>query len=106
MVTQSFETIEECIEGEIVDLREELEKREKQRQRFMALSNDRRLAEELHETLCHHNHAEGCSWFYGSWETPSDAHNTWLNKAKKVIVVANERNIDPFDLLEVFKIIK
>lgn len=49
-----------------------------------ALTDDKRLAVELHEFLCHWNHTDGCSWGYEK-EWTGYAHKQYLEKAQNVL---------------------
>jgi hypothetical protein len=51
--------------------------------------NDVNLAEIIHSTFCHHNHADACDWYYNSWKNPEYARNKYLNIARKVLVATH-----------------
>lgn len=43
---------------------------------------EQELAEFLHSKGCHSDHAEGCSWFYWSWNLPCETRQRYLNAAR------------------------
>lgn len=49
-----------------------------------ALPEDKQLAIELHELLCHWNHTDGCGWFYEK-DWTGYAHERYLVKARAVL---------------------
>lgn len=71
---------------------------------LLALSDDRRLAEELHSMQCHSNHEDGCGWFWEStnkWEQ-GYAHKRWLVKAQNVMRALPGMSVD--DILKVVQV--
>lgn len=74
-------------------LEEELRKRKEEENRLSALTPERRLAEKLHERLCHWNHTDGCGWFYGSWSNPCDTRKRWAAKAQAALQITDEETI-------------
>ena len=89
-------------------LNEELAALEAEEQRLLSLSDDARLAEELHSMQCRWNHTDGCSWYYEvskgvvNWE--GWAHAEYLKKARKVMQVLPDLSVD--EILRVASAIK
>jgi len=71
-------------------LEEELKCREKEEARLAALPVEKRLAEKLHDLLCHWNHTDGCSWGYEDWNNVGHARRAYLKKARLALAVASE----------------
>lgn len=44
-----------------------------------------RLAEDLHEKMCHWNHTDGCAWFYRKDDWNDSTHKEYLKKAKAIL---------------------
>src|SRR6478609_3883476 len=65
------------MQQELEDVREEAAKR-------AALPEDKQLAIELHELLCHWNHTDGCGWYYEK-DWVGYAHERYLEKARGVL---------------------
>ena len=55
--------------------------------RMLALSPERQVAELLHKQFCNWNHADGCGWYYFSWESVCAERESWLSKARKLLAV-------------------
>ena len=57
------------------------------------LSEDKKLAIELHKNLCHSNHIDCCSWHYEINGLEHDwngyEHKKWLDKAKEILKVSD-----------------
>lgn len=57
------------------------------------LSEDKKLAIELHKNLCHSNHTDQCSWYYEKNGLEDDwnrhEHKKWLDKAKEILKVSD-----------------
>lgn len=88
------------------ELKKELKERETERFRRSSLPPEQRLAEDLHQHLCHANHTDGCSWGY-EFENEThnwlaDEHGIWLRKALEALDVLN----DPEKIMEIIKIVK
>ncbi len=44
------------------------------------------LATAIHGKLCHHNHTDGCDWFYGDrWDQQFTAKYEYLKKARAML---------------------
>lgn len=94
------------IEKDINDLRLKIENLEKEKSKIKELDIYERIAELLHDALCHWNHTDGCGWGYSTWENPCDTRKRY--KAKAVILFntlvtytenqAYECGIDPEEL--------
>lgn len=54
-------------------------------------SEDKKLAIFLHSKHCHHNHTDGCSWFYdindGLHDWNAYSHKDWLQKAQGILKI-------------------
>lgn len=57
----------------------------------MSLKEEERLADHLHNECCKWNHIDGCSWEYESWESPGNARNIWLKKARKILKITDSK---------------
>ena len=79
------------IDRRISEIKEELKNLENEKKRLESLSEDKKLAEILHNKLCHSNHTDGCSWEYESWDksTISSTRDYYLEKAKKLLQITN-----------------
>lgn len=71
------------------------------------LPKNKRLAIKLHESLCHHDHTEWCSWFYEIKEGLEDdwsgyAHRDYLDRADRVLKVCDDEKMI-IDLIEAMK---
>lgn len=53
------------VEREI--LQKQLEETQKKIKELESLTESQRLAEFLHDIMCHWNHTDGCGWYYYSW---------------------------------------
>lgn len=88
------------LERELEEAREALEWAKRQ-------PPEHALAEALHDTLCHWNHTDGCSWGYeGSRDTAdwnAHAHRTYLDKARKALVAAEGDAMLVLKVLEAVK---
>ena len=80
------------------ELAKEIKAREEEEKRLAALDPDIRVAERLHERLCHSNHTDACSWGYESWDKPGHARIRYLKKAKALLKVTNEKTL--FEVIE------
>lgn len=86
----------------------ELAALEEEEERLLALSDDARLAEELHTLQCRWNHTDGCGWFYEfnngvpNWQ--GWAHEQYLNKAREVMKVLPDLSVD--EILRVVQAVK
>jgi hypothetical protein len=71
-MVKAFKTYVASIPGAIPELtQEELEQK---------------VAELLHEKLCHFNHTDGCDWHYWSWENDKfGTRKRYMTKAKKLL---------------------
>ena len=71
----------------IKELRAEADKLEQQQKKHDRLPEACKLAELIHENKCRWNHTDGCSWFYGDWdsETLGYAREEYLKKARTIL---------------------
>jgi hypothetical protein len=51
------------------------------------------IANLLHSTLCIHNHIDGCSWEYETWENPGSTKLDWRHKAEKLLANCKREGI-------------
>ncbi len=49
-----------------------------------------RVADELHKKMCHMNHTDMCDYYYGDWVNKTYARTEYLEKAQKMLWVANK----------------
>lgn len=79
--------------AKIHELRQELERLEAEQKGFDSLPEDFRLAELLHEQMCHADHTEHCCWHYDSWDKMRDgeftARRVYLRKAQAILGVSD-----------------
>ena len=89
------------LESKIDKLKKEKEDLEKsiRKSRFDSFTIE--VAELLHEKLCHVNHTDMCSWYYGEWddETLNYAKEFYYEKAKKLIEFLYNYNISSPNLV-------
>tara|TARA_R110000851_G_scaffold273073_2_gene425760 strand:+ start:766 stop:1038 length:273 start_codon:yes stop_codon:yes gene_type:complete len=50
------------------------------------LPEEYRLATLIHSKLCRFNHTDGCSWQYETWDNFKYGRQSWVDKAKKILV--------------------
>lgn len=77
------------LERELAEVEEKIEERQEEHAR---LTPAHALAEELHERLCHHNHTDGCAWFYDSWDKLLGEHSSrarYLKMAQDMLKVTD-----------------
>jgi hypothetical protein len=91
------------IEGKIRELENEIEKLKTEKKRKDELPVEQRVAEFLHDNLCHFDHTEGCSWFYRKWSDIDkldvfDPRVEYLRKATSLLKVFSEEQIIEFVL--------
>lgn len=48
-----------------------------------------RLAEDLHEKMCHWDHTEGCYWFYRADDWNDSTHQEYLKKARGILEITD-----------------
>lgn len=86
----------EELQKQIEQKQRELDKLLAQKEQLESLGPAYLLAVELHDKLCHSNHADGCGWFYeikdGEHQWERRAHVEYLEKAKNVLAI--EPNVD------------
>jgi hypothetical protein len=80
---------------------------EKEREVYNALTFEQHLAIHMHDTFCHWNHNDGCSWGYehdeiGMWN--KSEHQRWLAKAALLNSEFKHISIDQWK--KMFRIIK
>ena len=90
-------------EAELAELKLRIEQEQ-------ALSDDEKLAIQLHSILCKWNHVDGCSWEYEinknvhNWN--GNAHSEYLRKAAKLRNEMEPLIISTEVALQIFKIVK
>jgi len=72
---------------EIADLKKKLAELELDEKAFNELGEDAKLAEILHEKLCHANHTDECSWYYDTLN--SHAFSEYSNKARELLKITD-----------------
>lgn len=87
-----IQTGERCYEMKNAKSREALRE-----EYIQTLPENKQLAIWLHSKLCHHNHTDGCGFFYeihdleDNWE--GYAHKEYLEKADDVLAVTKDINM-------------
>lgn len=76
-------------EEKLKELEDEIAKLKEEHAEQLSLSEDRQLAEFLHDKLCKWNHVDGCGWFYYNWTDPGQDRTVWINKARRVLKVVD-----------------
>lgn len=72
--------------------------------RLRALPPEARLAIRMHNTMCTHNHTDGCGWYYYFRDgvpdfSPGNCTYYWLNRARYVIQEAKKVGITDADTI-------
>jgi uncharacterized protein YecT (DUF1311 family) len=90
-------------------LRRAMERLDAAEQAEAALSEEQRLAVELHELTCHANHTDGCGWFYEQIAKQHDwggiTHVSYLRCADRLLVRAGSVE-SAWAMLEGYRTIK
>ena len=73
------------IDQKIFEYEQKIEKLKQEKEYLGNLTEEQRMAEEMHELFCTANHADGCGWYYEDWDKPGYAHKHWLEKAQKAL---------------------
>jgi hypothetical protein len=78
------------IDAKIKKHEEEIDKLREARKIVEGLTEAQQLATVLHAKQCHHNHIDGCGWYYESWtkDVPANRGGTrqrWVEKAEKLL---------------------
>jgi hypothetical protein len=72
------------------------------------LTPDQKLAIQLHDALCHHNHTDGCGWHYEiknkvhEWSRGS-THDGWLSRARKISHFCLTKNVPVDTAIDIFQ---
>jgi len=72
----------------LLDLRKKVKEQEHKIAEFKAMSDDKKLAELLHDKQCHSNHEDMCGWFYENWGDKLgeySARKNYLEKAREIL---------------------
>lgn len=77
------------IDKEIEGLVKNLTALKNKKAELLNLSDDKRLAEHLHEKVCNTNHTDGCGWHYESWSNMGFSRNYYLEKAINILKVTD-----------------
>ena len=77
------------LDDAIAKMEGDLQKLKDEREAFVSMPLNERLAIEIHSALCHWNHTDGCGWFYeikdGKHDWSRNAHKRSLNSANAVL---------------------
>lgn len=98
-----------ALQDELEDLRRQKAIEDAENER---LTPEQKLAVVMHEVMCHHNHTDGCGWYYETknrqhrWEGKGGAHDRWLGRAIKLSAFCRGEHIAPSHALEIFKFMK
>ena len=95
----------------ITKLRAEANELEAQDKAFSALKDNEKLAIQLHNVLCGHNHTDGCGWYYemlpgkiDDWDGSS--HDSYLGKANNMLNACKHENLRPEQIFAVVKALR
>jgi hypothetical protein len=76
------------VERERIDA--EIKELQQKQSEFDALPEDKRLAELIHDKVCHWNHTDGCDWDYETWGgVNSTTRERYLEKARNILASVN-----------------
>ena len=86
----------EQLEKEFNRKKAELEQESIKSKEHAIPEKEREAATILHDCLCHHNHTDGCGWYYdkGNWKEYS--RQEYLKKARKLLTEFNIEEIHKF----------
>lgn len=79
------------IDDEIRKMRQKISELEEKKNMIQMLTPEQRVADYIHESMCHMNHIDCCSWHYefkngiAQWE--EHAHKIYLDKAIALLSV-------------------
>lgn len=86
---------------QIAELEEKLENLRRQKliedEAARSLTPEQKLAIVMHNTMCPHNHADGCGWYYEvkngihDWRQPT--HGLWLDRAGRFAHFCTNRSV-------------
>lgn len=73
----------------IAELEEKLAQLKSEQEEYDLLSEDKKLAEFIHQQTCRFNHTDGCGWYYESWRQPSSTSTRagYLKKATNILKI-------------------
>lgn len=92
----------------IAQIEEEIKKLEREHKtllkRYENLTPEQRFATVLHDTLCVHNHTDGCGWEWEKWENVQKTHakKRYLEMARDLTA----RGLDEEQALDFITVIK
>ncbi len=93
------------LQREIREKEEELSKIKVELALVKELLPHERIAVELHETLCRHNHTDGCSWHNevkkGVHNWDGNEHKSWIKKGIRLNDFIAVNNITEEQLFEI-----
>lgn len=70
---------------QISELEEKLARLKSEQEEYDLLSEDKKLAELIHQQTCRYNHTDGCGWFYENWKQSSGTRADYLKKAQNIL---------------------
>ena len=88
-------------EKKINELQEKIDELKRELEDEKTKPEDIRVAEALHELLCHSNHVDQCSWEYESWDNLGSTRKRYLNMADALLEFT-----DCGTILDIISIIK
>ena len=93
------------LDSKLNKLKDEIKKLEKEvveeRKKLSVLTEEQRVADYLHDVFCHHNHTDGCGWFYDDKSWTEFSRKEYLSKSKKLLKIYTEEEI--YEILRNFK---
>lgn len=73
------------LEKEIYALQTRVKETKEELEKISEQPIDQRIAEALHNKLCHANHIDGCGWDYSNWNNPCYTRMSYLAKAEALM---------------------
>lgn len=91
------------VDNELDKLQKKIRELEIKKKNLLDMSEVERIAVTLHSRMCTSNHTDGCDWYYdvknGKHDWNGHAHQTYLKKAKKIVLKCEALKIKPSDAL-------
>jgi hypothetical protein len=92
----------ETLKEKIAQLQSELKEAQKEEQQ-LASGSPVAIANLLHEKMCHHNHIDGCSWGYETWDMPKGTRADYVKRARKLLANCKAEGIHASQLVAIIE---